>query len=320
MAASASERHPDPLVSIVAPVLDEEGCVGEFVTRTRRVLRDSARRFEILLVDDGSRDATPARIAEHRLQDPSVKSIRFTRSFGHQSAIAAGLRFARGDVVVTMDGDLQHPPELIPRLLERWRKGYDVVYAVRGTGSRADWKELLGRGFYRLMSALTSTPPVLRGADFRLMDRKAVDAFNALEERFILVRGLIPWLGFSSSILEYEPEPRFAGQSKFTLRSMVRLALDGIFSFSILPLRIITILGLCTTAFGILFGIFGLVSYLLGRVGDPGWTSIVGLILIFGGGQLFSIGILSEYVGRVYEEVKGRPRYVIESTRGIDTT
>jgi len=313
-------RAANPLVSVVVPVLDEEGCVSELADRVRAALQQAAARHEILFVDDGSRDRTPERILELRRHDPQVKTIRFTRRFGQQAALAAGLRFARGDVVVTMDSDLQHPPEFLPELLRAWREGFDVVHTVRRAPprSRPDWKERGSRLFYRLMGLLTALPVVPAGADFRLLDRRAVDAFNALEERFVFVRGLVPWLGFPETRLEYDVGPRFADRSKYSLLHMLRLALDGVFSFSVLPLRLITALGLVTTLLGVLYGAFALVAWIAGRVSEPGWTSLIVLVLVFGGVQLLSIGVVSEYVGRTYEEVKRRPRYVIDRVEGVE--
>ncbi len=310
------KRPEDPLISVVVPVLDEEACVAEMVRRVRAALEGI--RFELIFVDDGSRDATPERIEAERLADPRVKSIRFTRSFGHQAALVAGLHHARGDAVLTIDGDMQHPPEFLPRLIEAWREGADVVHTARQTAGKPDLKERAARVFYRLMSALTSVPVVTASADFRLLDRRAVDAFDALDEHFVFLRGLVPWFGFRSVRLEYPVAPRFAGESKYDLVRMIRLALDGIFSFSVLPLRLITLLGLFTTLFGVGFGIFSLVAYVLGSVESSGWTSVVVLILIFGGAQLLSLGIVAEYVGRTYEESKRRPRYVIDRTEGLD--
>ena len=317
----AASRPQDPLLSIVIPVLDEEACIGTLMRRLEAVLARIGVRHEILFVDDGSRDATPRIVAALQRESSAVRLVRFTRSFGHQAALAAGLRFARGDAVVTMDGDLQHPPERIPELVEAWREGADVVHTVRRLppGARRDAKERAGRLFYRLMAALTRVPIVPAGADFRLLDRRAVDAFNALEEHFVFVRGLVPWLGFREHTLEFEVDRRFAGRSKYRLRPMLRLALDGIFAFSVLPLRLITVLGLLTTLAGVGYGIFWLASYFSGRIEEAGWTSLVVLVLVFGGVQLLSLGIVSEYVGRTYEEVKRRPRYVIDYVRGPDS-
>jgi dolichol-phosphate mannosyltransferase len=306
----------------VVPVLDEEGCVDELVRRVAEALAPTGAAHEILFIDDGSRDRTPEKLADlHKAEPDRVRTIRFTRSFGHQAALVAGLRHARGDAVVTMDGDLQHPPEFLPTLIEAWRDGADVVHTVRRLppGAHHGVKERAARLFYRVMSALTSVPVIPASADFRLLDRRAVDAFNELEERFIFARGLIPWLGFKDTRVTYQVEPRFAGQSKYGLWPMLRLALDGIFSFSVMPLRLISLLGALTTVFGVGFGVFALIAHLTGRVVASGWTSVVVLILIFGGVQLLSVGILSEYVGRVYAEVKRRPRYVIESRDESDS-
>jgi len=316
-----SKARPDnPLISIVVPVLDEDGCIDELARRIGEALAGENLRIEILFVDDGSQDGTPERIAALHTADARIKGVRFTRSFGHQAALIAGLQHATGDVVVTMDGDLQHPPEFLPTLIEAWREGVDVVNGVRRlrAGSNGGLKEGTSRLFYRVMATFTSVNVTPAAADFRLMDRRVVDAFNSLEERFVFMRGLVPWLGFSEVHYDYEVGARFAGDSKYRLWRMFRLALDGIFSFSVVPVRLITILGLLTTLFGVAFGIFALVAYLTGEVDGAGWTSVVVLILVFGGVQLLSLGIVSEYVGRTYEEAKRRPRYVIESLTGIE--
>jgi dolichol-phosphate mannosyltransferase len=315
----SADRPADALLSFVVPVLDEEGCVDEFVRRARAAAAKAGVRYEILFVDDGSSDATPDRIEAHRADDPQVKTIRLTRSFGHQAALVAGLRHAKGDAVVTLDGDLQHPPECVPDLVEAWRAGADVVNTGRQAppGSRKTGKDRTSSLFYRVLSWMTAVPVVRTSADFRLLDRKAVDAFNSLDEHFVFVRGLIPWMGFQDAFVEYQLEGRFAGESKYGIRKQLRLGLDAIFSFSVIPLRLISMLGLATTLFGVAFGVFWLVSYFMGRVDGGGVSSVVILILIFGGVQLMSLGIVSEYVGRTYEEVKRRPRYLIESTSGI---
>lgn len=316
----SAERPASPLLSFVVPVLNEEGCVDEFARRARSAAEKADCRYEIVFVDDGSSDSTPERIQALRAADESIKTIRLSRPFGHQAALVAGLRHATGDAVVTMDGDLQHPPETVPELVAAWRAGADVVNTGRQApaGTRKTGKEHTSTLFYRLLSWMTAVPVVPTSADFRLLDRKAVDAFNSLDERFVFVRGLVPWMGFRSGFIEYEVEDRFAGESKYDLRKQMRLGLDAIFSFSVIPLRLISLLGLATTLFGVAFGVFWLVSYFLGGVQGRGWTSIVILILIFGGVQLLSLGIVSEYVGRIYEEVKRRPRYVIESTAGVE--
>jgi dolichol-phosphate mannosyltransferase len=306
-----------PLVSVVVPVLDEEECVAELANRVRKALRSIGVRYEILFVDDGSRDGTPHRIRALRVEDDAIRSIRFTRSFGHQSALLAGLRFAQGDVVVTMDGDLQHPPELLPQLLEAWRGGADVVHAVRKDTRQRAWRERTSALFYRLINRLGAVPVPPGGADFRLLDRRAVRALNELSEHFAFLRGLIPWLGFPDARVEYSVGERWAGRSKYDLRRMVRLALDGIVSFSVVPLRLIALFGFATTLVGVLYGIFVLAAHLTEHV-QRGWTSVIVVVLVFGGVQLLSLGIVSEYVGRTYEEAKRRPRYVIDQVEGIE--
>jgi len=315
-----SSRPDNPLISVVVPVLDEVGCIEELARRVKTAIAAADARCEILFVDDGSSDGTTQKIRSMRETDPSIKTIRFTRTFGHQAALAAGLRYARGHATVTMDGDLQHPPECLPELIKAWREGADVVHTVRRLppGAMPGWKERTARVFYRLMGALTRVPVVPASADFRLLDHRVVRAFNDLKEHFIFARGLIPWFGFSEQRIGYEVGERFAGRSKYSLWPMLRLGLDGIFSFSVLPLRLISLLGLLTTLFGVGFGIFALIAHLTGRIEGSGWTSVVVLILIFGGVQLLSIGMVSEYVGRTYEEVKHRPRYVIDYTSGVE--
>lgn len=317
---SVESRARDPLISVVVPVLDEEGCVDELARRVAAALEREGLRHELLFVDDGSRDRTPERLAALRERDANVKSIRFTRSFGHQAALSAGLRFAHGDAVVTMDGDLQHPPELLPELVRRWRGGADVVQTVRRLppGERPGWKDRAGRAFYRLINSIGRTPVVPAGADFRLLDRRVVEVFNECHEHFVFLRGLVPWLGFRSEELPYEVAPRHAGASKYHLWRMLRLGLHGILSFSVVPLRLIALLGLATTLLGVVYGAFALVAHFRGEVPVSGWTSLMVVVLFFGGVQLVSIGIVSEYVGRTYEEVKGRPRYVIDRVEGVE--
>jgi dolichol-phosphate mannosyltransferase len=312
-------RPDSPLISIVVPVLDEEDCVGELAQRVREALRLEPVSYELVFVDDGSRDRTPERIAELRAANENVRCIRFTRSFGHQSALLAGLRFARGDAVITMDGDLQHPPELLPQLLAAWRGGADVVHTIRRTGAgvQTSWKERASTLFYRVLNRLGGVAVTPGAADFRLLDQRALRALNELSEHFAFLRGLIPWLGFPEARIEYEVAERFAGRSKYDLTRMLRLALDGILSFSVLPLRLIALLGLVTTFVGVAYGIFALVALIMGRV-QTGWTSVVVLVLVFGGVQLLSLGIVSEYVGRTYEEAKRRPRYVIDRLEGFE--
>ncbi len=309
-----------PLVSIVVPVLNEEGCVLELVQRVQATAEGCGIRPEILFVDDGSTDRTPEVVAEAQARFGFVKSIRFTRSFGHQAALAAGLQAAGGDAVVTMDGDLQHPPETIAVMVEAWRQGASVVHTVRQDPGKdiGFFKGATARLFYHLFDLLTAVPAIHGGADFRLLDRAVVDELNRLREHFLFLRGLVPWLGFPSTTIEYEVAARFAGETKYRLRKMLYFAVDGLFSFSVVPLRAITLLGFATTLFGFLYGLFAVFSFLHGSLTEPGWTSLMVIVLVFGGVQLLSIGLVSEYLGRIYEEVKRRPRFVIRSRTGFE--
>lgn len=312
-------RRPSrPMISIVVPAYNEEGCVQEMVRRLNAVLAAEECEYEILFVNDGSRDATLTQLRDASAADPRVHYLSFARNFGHQFALSAGIDHAGGDVVITLDGDLQHPPELIPRLLEHWRNGYDVVYTVRVANRGHAIKEFWSRGFYWLMRKLTGVDVPTGGADFRLLDRRVADALRACREQFVFVRGLVPWLGFKRKAVPYEAAERFAGDTSYAVGRMFRFALDGVFSFSIVPLRLISFLGVATVGLGVLYGGYTMWIRLFSDEAVSGWASMIGVMLIFSGTQLLSLGILSEYVGRIYEEVKQRPRYVIsEASDGV---
>jgi glycosyltransferase involved in cell wall biosynthesis len=302
-----------PLISIVVPVFNEQDCVAELASRVASTLAESDVDYELIFVDDGSSDATMERIHAIADTDTRVRYLSFSRNFGHQMALFAGVDHATGDAVVSLDGDLQHPPELIPELIARWRDGYDVVYTIRTGNEGHALKEFISGGFYWLMRALTGVDVATGGADFRLLDAKVAEVLRNCEERFIFVRGLVPWLGFRRTGVEYQADPRFAGQTKYLPARMIRFALDGIFSFSILPLRLISALGAATVALGLLYGLYSIIVRLILQDAVSGWTSLIIVILVFSGTQLLSLGILSEYVGRIYEEVKHRPRYIVDT-------
>jgi len=311
---AGSARPSRPLLSVIVPCFNEQGCVDEMVRRLRGVLDGIDCNWEIVFVDDGSRDATLATLKRHALADRRIGYVSFSRNFGHQMALLAGMERARGDAVVSLDGDLQHPPELIPALLEHWRLGKDIVYTIRLANHGHGAKELISRTFYWLMRKLTGVDVPTGGADFRLLDRKVVDALLACDERFVFIRGLVPWLGFHHQAVPYEAQERFAGDTKYVFARMLRFALDGIFSFSIVPLRLISFLGALTIALGIFYGFYSIGVRLFTETAVSGWTSLVVLVLVFSGTQLLSLGILSEYVGRIYEEVKHRPRYIVSQS------
>ena len=310
----ASERPTDPLFSVVVPVYNEEACVSEMVSRLKSVFGAANKRWELIFVDDGSGDQTLARVRELARNDEHVQYLSFSRNFGHQLALTAGIDNAYGDAVITLDGDLQHPPELIPTLIERWMQGYDVVYTVRVSNRGHPVKEFVSKLYYWLLRKLTGVDVASGGADFRLLDRKVADALRACRERNIFVRGLVPWLGFSRFAVPYDAAERFGGETKYVTRRMLRFALDGVLSFSIIPLRLIAWLGALTVSLGVLYGVYTLCMRLFTDHTASGWTSLMVVILVFSGTQLLSLGILSEYVGRIYEEVKQRPRYVVGAT------
>jgi polyisoprenyl-phosphate glycosyltransferase len=309
-----SERSLD-LLSIVAPVYNEEGTVAEFCARVHQTLEGLV--YELVLVDDGSRDETGAIMAELAADDDRVKVLTLSRNFGHQAALTAGLDHAAGDVVVMLDSDLQDPPELIVTMLERWRAGADVVYAVRQQrDGESAFKLVTARWFYRLFDWLTSVRLENNSGDFRLLDRRALDALLAMRERNRFLRGMSVWVGFTQAAVPYHRDARYAGETKFTLRRMLSFSLDAISSFSYRPLQLATLLGFAISMLAfiaipvvVILKIFG--SYL------PGFSAVEITILLLGGIQLISIGIIGEYVGRIYDEVKGRPLYLVRSRANL---
>ena len=303
------------LVSVVAPMFDEEDTVEAFYDRVRRAL--DGVRFELVLVDDASGDRTPERLDRLADSDPRVRVIHLSRNFGHQAALTAGLEHARGDAVVMLDGDLQDPPEVIPEMLGQWRRGADVVYGVRRSRRGESRFKLVTAGwFYRLFGRLTKLQLVENSGDFRLFDRRALDAVLSMRERNRFLRGMSVWVGFTQTAVSYERDARHAGETKYTLGRMVRFSLDAIASFSSFPLQIATFLGFLFSFIAFL----GLPLVVLARVLDvyvPGVSSVLFVILLLGGIQLITVGIIGEYVGRIYDEVKGRPLYLVRETRNV---
>jgi dolichol-phosphate mannosyltransferase len=311
-AASESPTRRLGLLSIVAPVYNEEGTISEFRRRVAGAMEALGVTYELLVVDDGSSDGTPVLLRQIAAADPSVHVITLSRNFGHQAALTAGLDRAAGDAIVMLDSDLQDPPELIAELIEHWRQGADVVYAVRrqreGDGR---FKLATARGFYRVFSKLAEVDLEPNSGDFRLLDRRALDALGAMRERNRFLRGMTVWVGFTQTAVAYDRDPRYAGETKFTLAKMVRFGFDAISSFSHLPLQIATGLGF----FFSLIAFLGMpVAIAFKATGQfvPGVTTVLFAVLLLGGIQLMAIGIIGEYVGRIYEEVKGRPLYVLK--------
>jgi polyisoprenyl-phosphate glycosyltransferase len=309
----------DFMLSVVVPLKDEEGNVGPLVERLRAVLEELTPRWEAILVDDGSEDATYDRALAAHEADDRVKVVRLSRNFGHQIALSAGLDVARGDAVITLDGDLQHPPETIPELVRRWRDGADVVYGVmveRQGESRV--KDATARTFYAALRRLTDIEVPAAAGDFRLLDRTALDAFRAMRESNRYLRGMVSWLGFEQAAVDYVSPPRTSGASKYSTVRMIRLAVDGIVSFSDRPLRLALNLGFVVSLGSIVFGLSAVVSRLAGVFVVPGWTSIMVLVGVVGGIQLVVIGIIGEYVSRIHDEVKQRPLYLVARAHGVE--
>lgn len=306
------------MISIVLPAFEEEQNIQPLCHEIIAHLGGSSG-FEVIFVDDGSRDKTYERIEELSSSDKRVKGIRLSRNFGHQTALLAGLNEAAGDVIIMMDADGQHPPSMIPRLIEKLEEGFDVVNTTRidakGTGL---FKRISSKWFYRVFNLLSDTRIEPASADFRCMNRKALDAFLTIEEHGRFTRGLVSWMGFRQAHMPYQAENRIGGKSKYSLRRMRLFAFDGVTSFSTKPLRISMILGLLTILGGFVYMIYAVVMYLQGHT-NPGWTSLLITVLLIGGIQLFSIGILGEYLARIFHEAKRRPHYFIEKRCGEPT-
>jgi polyisoprenyl-phosphate glycosyltransferase len=306
-------------LSVVLPVFNEEANLDELHRRLVTVLEGAVGSFELLYVDDGSRDGSWPIIERLAASDRRVRGLRFSRNFGHQMAFAAGVDHAGGDAVVIMDADLQDPPELIPDLLARHREGYEVVYAVRASRpGETVFKRASARLFYRVLRALTRVEVPVDTGDFRLMGRRSVEAFRGLREQRRYTRGLVAWLGFRQTGVPFVRPARRAGQSNYPLRSMVRLAVDGITAFSLAPLQLATWLGLFVTA------IAALVAIALGVMHVAGMSvtlrsALVVALFFLGGIQLLALGLLGTYVGRIYDEVRGRSLYIVEETVGGKT-
>jgi dolichol-phosphate mannosyltransferase len=300
------------MLSVVAPVYNESAVVEEFHRRVTAALADVGD-YEIVVVDDGSSDGTWDILRRLAAGDPHLRLFRLSRNFGHQAALTAGIDVARGDAIVTIDADLQDPPELIPALVERWQQGFDVVYAVRtARAGEARLRLAAIAFFYRLIGAITATEVPHDVGDFRLVSRRAADALRGMPERARFLRGMAGWIGFKQTGVEYARDARFAGKSKYPFASLLRLALDGIVSFSIAPIRLVTALGFALVIFCI--GVFAWVLYVqfVESRHPAGWTSVIAVVLLLGGVQLLSLGVIGQYVARIFEESKRRPLYLFE--------
>ena len=308
-------------LSLVIPIYNEEAVLPELLKRARSALDALGKPWEIVFVDDGSADRSFDMLRDAAGTDPRVKVLSFSRNFGHQTAITAGIEHAAGRAVVVMDGDLQDPPEIIADLVAKWEEGYQVVYAVRRRRKDGAFKRVACWLFYRLLNRLSYMRIPLDTGDFALMDRRVVDEMKRMTERNRFVRGLRVWTGFKQTPLEYERDERAAGRPKYTFWKLSHLAVDGIFSFSRSPLRLATRLGVIVTILAVVLIIKVLIWHFFGLMKPdtpPGWTTTVILILFLGGVQLTTIGILGEYVGRIYDEVKRRPLYIVRDKLGFE--
>lgn len=305
--------------SIIIPMYNEEAVIGETYRRLKSVMTVIGEPYELLFVNDGSRDRSAELVREYGFWDPSVKLIDFSRNFGHQIAITAGMDYAEGDAVIIIDADLQDPPELIPEMIARWRSGFEVVYAKRvkrnGETRFKKWSAAL---FYRVLKASTDTPIPVDTGDFRLMDRKVVNEMKRLPENNRFVRGLVSWVGFRQTAVEYERDERLAGETKYPLRKMLKLCMDGITSFSYKPLKLAGYAGALLSAAGFLYLLYVLYLAVFTGSTSKGWPSMIGIMLVFDGFILLMMGILGEYVGRIYDETKGRPLYIVRDFYGLE--
>jgi dolichol-phosphate mannosyltransferase len=304
------------LLSVVAPVYNEEALIDEFYARVCSAME--GLDFELVLVDDGSSDGSPAVLDRLATADPRVRVVYLSRNFGHQTALTAGLDHAQGDAVVMLDADLQDPPELIPRMLDHWRAGCDVVYAVREEREgESRFKLTTARWFYSLFDKLAQVELQHNSGDFRLLDRRALDALLSMRERNRFLRGMTVWVGYTQAAVPYKRDSRYAGETKYTLAKMLRFSLDAISSFSHRPLQLATLLGFLISTLAFVAIPVVIVLRILGSY-LPGFGAITIAVLLLGGIQLIAIGIIGEYVGRIYDEVKGRPLYLVRARRNAD--
>lgn len=301
------------LLSVIIPVYYEEAVVEACYKELKRVMVQNKWQYELIFVNDGSKDKTLEILRSISAEDKNVKVIDFSRNFGHQIAVTAGLFHCIGDAAVVIDADLQDPPHVIEKMMAKWQEGYDVVYAKRKQRKGETFFKLItAKYFYRLLHYMAEIEIPMDTGDFRLMNRKVIEAFKKMPERNRFVRGMVSWVGFDQTYIEYERDVRFAGETKYPLKKMLRFASDGIISFSTKPLKLVRSLGFLTIFIAIALFIYSLVSKFILHSVVSGWTSLMVAITFFSGVQLFSIGLLGEYIARIYDESKNRPLYLIK--------
>lgn len=303
------------LISLIIPVFNEEGNILALYRELKNNLKNVS--YEIIFINDGSIDKSQKIIEELRKKDDSIRLINLSRNFGHQVAITCGIDFAKGDVAIIIDADLQDPPNLIPKMIEKWQQGFDVVYGIRRERKGENFIKIsTAIVFYKLINILSGTKIPQNVGDFRLISKKVIDVLKTTREYQRFLRGMISWVGFTQTGIEYVREKRYSGISKYSTVSMIRFAIDALLSFSFLPLRLASFLGMATAIGAVLFIFYTLYVTAEGRT-VRGWSSTIVIILFLGSIQLIAIGIIGEYLGRIYEEVKKRPLYIIESVAGF---
>jgi glycosyltransferase involved in cell wall biosynthesis len=307
-----------PLISLVVPVHNETGSIEPFLARTVPILK-SVGDYEILFVDDGSTDATLAELLTAHNGDKHIRVVALSRNFGKDTALAAGLAHATGHAVIPMDVDLQDPPEVIPQMVAKWREGFDVVNARRADRSSDSWlKRTTAKAFYRIFNHMADRPILENVGDFRLLDRRVVEVLNRFPERARFMKGLFSWVGFSHCTIDYQRETRHAGQSKWKYWKLWNFAVDGIASFTTVPLRVWTYFGAAIALLAFIYAAVLVVRTLMFGIDTPGYASLMVAVLFMGGINLLSLGVIGEYLGRTYTEVKGRPLYIVDRTWGFE--
>lgn len=305
--------------SIIIPVFNEEEVIQHTYSRLKTVMDSTGETYELLFINDGSKDTTAQKLIKLRERDKNVKLIDFSRNFGHQIAISAGMDYASGAAIVIIDADLQDPPELILEMISKWKEGYDVVYAKRSVRKGETYfKKKTALMFYRTLRALTDIDIPIDTGDFRLMDRKVCNEMKSIQEKNRFVRGLVSWVGFKQTAVEYERDERFAGETKYPFKKMLKLSLDGITSFSYKPLKLANYIGILLSLFGFIYMLVVFYQKLFTDTTINGWSSIIIIQLFFSGIVLIMLGVIGEYIGRIYDEAKDRPLYIVREVHGIE--
>ncbi|KAB2459124.1 glycosyltransferase family 2 protein [Bacillus sp. CH126_4D] len=307
------------LISVVVPMYFEEEVAQECYNRLKSVMLQNDINYEFVFVNDGSTDRTMEILSEIAANDYRTKIVNFARNFGHQVAVTAGIAAAKGDAIVIIDADLQDPPEVIPELIAKWEEGYEVVYAKRKQRKGETWFKLLtAKYFYKFLNYMSDIDIPKDTGDFRIIDRKVADVFNQMTERNRFIRGMMSWVGFRQTYVEYERDERFAGETKYPLKKMIKFASDGIIAFSTKPLRIVMSIGLLSVLISIIVLLYTITVKIIGTGTQTGWASIMVAITFFSGIQLLGLGIVGQYIARIYDESKNRPIYIVKETINIE--